>query len=77
MNIIVQNTGGDTSSLNGKSEIPNKILTDITRGLLIKSINKKKRFCLAYQYAIRISIITDNRLCGDVNYFLWYVYIPS
>ena len=31
MNIIVQTTGGDASSLNGKSEISNKTLAIITR----------------------------------------------
>ena len=35
MNIIVQTTGGDASSLNGKSESPNKTLANITRALLL------------------------------------------
>ena len=35
MNIIVQTTGGDVSSLNGKSEIPNKTPANITRYLLM------------------------------------------
>ena len=42
MNIIVQNTGGDESSLNGKIEIPNKILANVTRSLLLKSRHKKE-----------------------------------
>ena len=37
MNIIVQTTGAYDSSLNVKSEIPNKKLANITRGLLLKS----------------------------------------
>ena len=41
MNIIVQNTGGDASSLNGKSESLNKTLANITRALLINSSHKK------------------------------------
>ena len=41
MNIIVQTTGGDASSLNGKSEIPNKTLANITRSLLLNSSYKK------------------------------------
>ena len=35
MNIIVQTTGRDTSSVNVKIEIPNKTLAIITRGLLL------------------------------------------
>ena len=35
MNIIVQNTGEYASSLNGKSESPNKTLSNITGGLLL------------------------------------------
>ena len=41
MNIIVQTTGGDASSLNGKSESPNKTLANITRNILLNSIHKK------------------------------------
>ena len=41
MNIIVQTSGGDASSLNGKSEIPNKTLDSITRALLLNSSHKK------------------------------------
>ena len=42
MNIIVQNTGGDTYSLNGKCEIPSKTLNNITRALLQNSSHKKE-----------------------------------
>ena len=52
MNIILQNTGGDAYSLNGKSKIPNKILTNITISLILKSSRKKELWCLAYQYSI-------------------------
>ena len=41
MNIIVQTTGGDASSINDKNEIPNKKLANITRDLLLKSSHKK------------------------------------
>ena len=41
MNIIVQNTGGDKSSLHGKIESPNKALANITRALLLNSIHNK------------------------------------
>ena len=46
MNIIVQTTGGYASSLNGKSEIPNKTLANITRALLLNSSHKKEIWCL-------------------------------
>ena len=36
MNIIVQTTCGDSSSINGKSKIPNKTLANIMRALLLK-----------------------------------------
>ena len=55
MNIILQTTGGDASSLNGKSEIPNKTLANITRYLLLNSIHNKEIWCFTYQYAIWIS----------------------
>ena len=35
MNIIVQNTGGDASSINGKIESPKKTLDDITRDFIL------------------------------------------
>ena len=35
INIIVQTTGGYASSINGKIEIPNKTLANITRALLL------------------------------------------
>ena len=41
MNIIVQNTGGDASYLNGTSESPNKTLANITIALLMNSSHKK------------------------------------
>ena len=76
MNIIVQTTGGDESSLNGKIESPNKTLANITRALLLNSIHKKELWCFSHQYDIWISCQTDNRLRGDATYFLWYVTIP-
>ena len=36
MNTIVQTTGGDASSINSKSESPNKTFANITRDLLHK-----------------------------------------
>ena len=77
MNIIVQTTGGDSSSLNGKSESPNNKLANITRSLLMNSSHKKELWCFAYQYAICLSRQTQNRLCGDIPYFLWHVIRPS
>ena len=41
MNIIVQTTGGDASSLNSKSGSPNKTLANNTRSLLLNSSHKK------------------------------------
>ena len=77
MNIIVQTTGGDASSLNGKSESPNKTLDNITRDLFLNSSHKKELWCFAYQYDIWISRRTENRLRGDVPYFLWHGIRPS
>ena len=55
MNIIVQTTGGDASSFNGKSESPNKTLSNNTRDLILNSSRKKELWCFTYQYAIWIS----------------------
>ena len=77
MNTIVQTTGGDASSLNGKSENPNNKLANITRYLILKSIHKKEIWYFAYQYAIWISLWTENVLRGGVPYFLWHLKIPS
>ena len=41
MNIIVQTTGGDDSSLNGKSESPNKTLANTTISLVLNSSHNK------------------------------------
>ena len=48
MNIIVQTTGGDASSLNGKNESPNKTLANITKAHFSNSSHKKELWCLAY-----------------------------
>ena len=50
MNIIVQNTSGYASSINGKSEIPNQKIGNINKALLVNSIQKKEPWCFAYQY---------------------------
>ena len=42
MNIIVQTTGGDASSLNSKIESPDNTLPNITRALLLNSSHKKE-----------------------------------
>ena len=47
-NILVQITGGGVSSLDGKSEIPNKKLANITRYILLKSNHNKDLWCFAY-----------------------------
>ena len=77
MNIIVQTTGGYASSINVKSENPDRKLSNITRDLLLKSIHNKELWCFAYQYAIWLSHQTENRLCGDVPYFLLHGIITS
>ena len=41
MDIIVQTTGGDASSLNGKIEKPNKTLSNIKISLILNSGQKK------------------------------------
>ena len=71
MNIIVQTTGGDTYSVNGKIEIPNKTLSNITINLLLKLSHKKELWWFYYQYTIWFSCRTENRLCGDIPYLLW------
>ena len=67
MNVILQNKGGDVSSINGKSESPNKTLTNITRDLLLNSSHKEELWCFVYQYGICLSCLTYNILCGDVT----------
>ena len=41
MSIIVKTIGGDSSPLNGKSEVPNKTLANLTRALLLNSSHNK------------------------------------
>ena len=50
MNIIFQTTGGDSYSLNGNIEIPNKTLASITTALLLNSSHKE--FFLNYPIII-------------------------
>ena len=77
MNIIVHTTGGDASSLNGKSESHNKTLAKITRALLLNSSHKKELWCFPYQYNIWLYRRTENILRADVPYFLWHGIRPS
>ena len=72
MNIIFQTKGRDSYSLNGKNEIPNKTLHNITRYILLKSSHKKELWCFTYHYTIWLSRQNDNILSGDVTYFLWH-----
>ena len=41
INIVVQTTGGDSSSLNGKSESSNKTFANITIVIILNSIHNK------------------------------------
>ena len=77
MNIIVQNTGGYASSINGKIGSYNKTLANITIALLLNSIHKKELWCFAYRYAIWLSCRTENRFHGDILYLLWCETWPS
>ena len=72
MGILVQTAGGYIFYLNGKSEIPNDILDNITRALLLNSSQKKEIWRFAYQFAILISCLIENRSSGDVTYFIWH-----
>ena len=72
MKIIVQNIGGYAYSLNGKREISNNTLANTTRALILNSSHKKEILCFTYHYAIWISLLTENRLCGDVPNLLWH-----
>ena len=42
MKIIVQTIGGDSYSLNGKRERPNKKLANITSAIILNSIHQKE-----------------------------------
>ena len=77
MSIIVQTIGGDEYVLKGEIEIPNKTLANITRALLLKSSHKEELWCLAYQYAICLSLRTDNWFRGNVPYFLCHGSRPA
>ena len=48
MNVTLQNTGGDVSSLNGKNEIPNKTLANNKISLLLNLNHKKEHCCFIY-----------------------------
>ena len=52
MNIVVKTTGGDASSLNGKTKIPNKTLANITGDILLNSSHNKEFWCFNYKYDI-------------------------
>ena len=77
MNIIVQTTDEDASSFNGRSESPNKKVSDITRDIIFNLSYRKELCCFVYHYGIWPSCQTDNILYGDVTYFLLHGTIPS
>ena len=58
MNIVVQNTGGDASSLNGVSKIPNKALANIKRALLLNSSHKKE-LCQVCLSVCHLALLTN------------------
>ena len=66
MKVIVQTTGGDASSLNEKTETPNKTIDNITETLLLNSSQKKQLWCFYYQYSIWLSLRTKKIWHGDV-----------
>ena len=70
MNIIVKTIGGDAYSIIGKSESPNNTLASITIALTLNSSHKKELWCFSYKYTILLFCRTENRLRGDVPYFL-------
>ena len=72
MNIEVKTTGGYESLINGKREISNNTLANITIALLLNSIHKKELFYFAYQYAIWIYRLTETRLFGDVPFLFFH-----
>ena len=55
-NIIVQTTDGYVYSLNGKSKIPNNILANITRPLLLKSNYNKELWWFFIDLMSRIGV---------------------
>ena len=77
MNIIVQTTGGDASSLNSKIKIPDNTLADIKRAIIMNSSHNKELWCFSYQCAICLSCRIENRFCCGVPYFLWHGTITS
>ena len=72
MNTIVQTAGLYVSSINGKIEIHNKTLANITRDIILNSSHNKELWCFAYHYDICLSCITQNRFHGDVIDLLLY-----
>ena len=68
MNILVQTTGDYAYSLNGKSEITNKVLANIKLSLMMNP-SHNKYFFSAYHYDICLSKQTNNRLRYYIPYF--------
>ena len=77
MIIIVQTTSGYKCSLNSEIDSPNKTHVNIKRDLLLDLSHNTEKICFAYQYAILLLRQTENRLCGDVPYFLCHGRRPS
>ena len=77
INIIVKTTGRYASSLNDKSESPNKTLTNIKIAILMNSSHNKDLYLFYFHYFIWISCRTENWLCVNVPYLLWNGTRPS
>ena len=60
-----------------KRKRPKTTLANIKRDPLLNSSNKNDLWCFKYQYAIWIYRQNENKLRGDVTYFLWNGTRPS
>ena len=62
MNILVHITGGGASSINGKSESPNKTLENIKKSIFVNYIHKTELQCRSYQYYVWVVRTAGNML---------------
>ena len=60
LNMAVQTTGGDASSLNGMAEAPHKMIKKTTRALLITAGMSDTFWCFAMQYAVFLLVNSEH-----------------
>ena len=72
LDLVVESTGGYTSSLNGKAERPFRTIKNMIRVQLMSRAIDDKLWCCCFQYSIWLLRRLYNRTINDIPILLWF-----